>query len=203
MKLKIFTFIFVLILLAFQTACGQPQTTTKSVSTNSNIEQSSQVNTDKRVENLKKQAGEFLRASFDGDLEKLSKFIYFPKDIAANDRPDRIKKFKEANATKLIQEANSLKSQGFEFEPTIENPQEMVNAKNQLFSLVPISTITKNKGNRCDGKDFLLGISQDDGENWAFFKGNDSFQNQFELLFSEAAKKITLPAKPKANCYQE
>lgn len=204
MKLKFFTFVFVLMLFAIQTACGQSQSTsTNSVSKNSKIEQSSQVNSDKRIENLKNQAGEFLQASFGGDLEKLSKFIYFPKDIAANDKPERIKNFKETNANKLIQEANELKAQGFEFEPIIEEPQEIVKAKNQLFSLVPISTITRNKGNRCDGKDFLLGISQDNGENWAFFKGNDGFQKQFELLFSEATKKIKLPAKPKANCYQE
>lgn len=220
MKMLPFTHIFVLIFSAIQIGCGQNPSNSNQNLSNANIEQitkqkTTQTNSDQRIENLKKQANETTQALVNGDYKKYAESVYVPSFIA-DKYPEKIKDFREKAALESKKQIDQLKSEGFNFEIVVDEPQAIVSGDNKLFSIVPTNNISRIKegqeikdvnGNnlakgRYEMKGFMLGISQNSGETWQFMDvDNDS--KQFELFFPEASKKLKLPVRTKPTYYPE
>lgn len=186
MKIYRFTILIFIIFTGLQLSCGQSKDVSNDGQKNIKI-------SDKKIENLKNQANAFINAQLNKDINQIAKFIYTPNEVSGSMATDQIEAYRKRNAENIINQLKVMEFVGFRYGIKTEEPQEIIRVENRLFSIVPTTVIQSHTATTCESKRFWLGISQDNGENWGFFKGDSSFQKTFESYFSEASKKIKLP----------
>jgi hypothetical protein len=187
--------LFILLILAFyQLACGQ-----HSIS-NENNERAKQVS-DKKSETLKNQTQEFIDAQHNKNIEMLKKYIYAPQGLTNdNSTKEFVANYKDRNAKEFITLKEISDLAGMKFKETFERHNEIYTIKDKLYSLVQTHIILKIDNETCESIGYWLAISDDNGNNWGFLKGDSSFQKGFETYFEEASKKIKLPEKQPPSC---
>lgn len=94
----------------------------------------------------------------------------------------------------LKQDFQQMKAGGFEIISVETGEVEQVEKiENQLFALLPIKLTIKTPNGKGLGESSLIGISNDNGENWKFISGVS--QEKFRTVFPKAADKIQIPAE--------
>jgi hypothetical protein len=131
--------------------------------------ETNQAKTDFRIENLKEQTNQLYIAMLNNDVEKVKKFIYFPRVLIDDNSPDEIDQYKERNAkefTEIVQGLKEILSEsGADVKAEAGNPTELINTDyKQIYSVVPVDIIGKTDQENCVIRVFRLGISQDNGD---------------------------------------
>lgn len=173
---KSLCFLVLGLLILFQIGCGGK--------TQTGIEQSLTGKIEKvDYSKLKAQAEEFNRATVNKDFNKVVDWTY-PKYIEQSGGREQI-----LNAIKSGVE--EYKAQGIEtMAISIGQPGEVVQIKDQLFSVIPTTSTLKAPGGRLIGEITVLAVSTD-GTNWKFISGMN--QERFNALFPDAAETIIIP----------
>lgn len=178
---KVFGFIFCVLVFA-QSAVAQPQ----SSRTGALAPAAAKRHAGKQsgYPRLKTQAEETAQASLNGDFEKLVDYTY-PAVIEMGGGKDKTVAF-------LKNEFQQLKSEGFEIvSVVIGDASRIEKLENQLFALIPMKITLKVPQGKAASESTLVGISNDNGENWKFISGVS--QDKFKKIFPKAAQIIQIP----------
>ena len=171
-NLHILTFVF---LLAFQIACGQ----TQNVS-NPNLDNQAE-KVDLRLDKLRNQAAKLYKAFDNNNSDEFTELIH----------PKIIEKFgSKEKFNSMMKNLAKRNSETFEsFASSVEKPLQIFEIDEQLFGVVPYKlegiTFEKNKVVTIGS---VVGISNDNGENWKFVNGS-----KFKVLFPNAADQVQIP----------
>jgi hypothetical protein len=172
---KSLCFLVVGLLILFQIGCGK-KTRTGAEQSLGKIEKID-------YSKLKTQVEAFNRATVAKDFNKVIDWTY-PKYIEQAGGREQI-----LNAIKTGVE--DYKAQGIEtMAISIGQPGEVVQIKDQLFSVVPTTSTLKAPGGTLVGEITVLAVSSD-GTNWKFISNLN--QERFDGLFPEAAGTIIIP----------
>jgi len=132
---------------------------------------------------LKAQVEEYDRAAINKDFNKRVDWTH-PKYIEQSGGREKML----ADIKTGVEE---YKAQGIEtMAISIGQPGEVVQIKDQLFSVVPTTSTLKAPGGTLVGEITVLAVS-DDGTNWKFISGLN--QERFDALFPDASGKIIIP----------
>lgn len=168
------------LLILFQIGCGRK--------TQTGVEQSLGKIEKIDYSRLKTQVEAFNRATVNKDFNKVVDWTY-PKYIEQFGGREKI-----LEAIKTAVE--DYKAQGIETTAiSIGQPGEVVQIKDQLFSVVPTTSTLKAPGGTLVGEITVIAVSTD-GTNWKFISGLN--QERFDALFPEAAGTIIIPATGEA-----
>ena len=181
MKVVSYTFVFLFIFLAFQTACGQKRTleTMPEVKSPTNSKQQA-------YPALKIQSDEFVKAMMNNAVVKIVEFTH-PKIVNESGGKDEMIKY----LTKYPMNLTHL--EGYEYESIeIVEIKPIVEAAGELFAVVPVRFNVKSTTGKAFAITSLIGVSADNGANWKFLYGVN--QEDFDYSFPKAARKIQIPA---------
>ncbi len=170
---KNYSYIYLLfiVLLAFQSAYEQNETTDK------NTQDTSVIQPDSRIENLKKQAGELFESYDKRDVDKYIKLSH-PKNFEEDGN--------QMNYIELVQYCFERLSEG---SSSIENPSGLFEIDNQLFSVIPYKLKgTNSEKDKVVKLGSMVGVSDDNGKSWKFVHGL-----AFNKLFPDVAGMIQIP----------
>lgn len=173
---KSLCFLVLGLLISSQIGCG--------AKTQTGIEQSIQGKIEKiDYTKLKAQANEFNRAAVNKDLNKMVDWTH-PKYIEQSGGREKM-------LTDIKTGLEELKAQGIEtMAISIGQPGEVIQIKDQLFSVVPTTSTLKAPGGKLVGEITVVAVSTD-GTNWKFMSGLN--QERFDAMFPEAAGEIIIP----------
>jgi hypothetical protein len=172
---KSLCFLVLGLLILFQIGCGKkPQT---------GIEQSLGKIEKVDYSKLKAQVEAFNRAAINKDFNKRVDWTH-PKYIEQYGGREKI-------LADMKTGVEDYKAQGIEtMAISIGQPGEVVQIKDQLFSVVPTTSTLKAPGGTLVGEITVIAVSTD-GTNWKFI--SDLNQERFDALFPEAAGSIVIP----------
>jgi hypothetical protein len=165
-----------LALLVIQFGCGRQNTTTTGSSS------------EKRYPNLKTQADQFNQASLTGDDDRVVELTY-PKLLELMGGREEFL----ANADTIRSEMESQQLRVLS--ATAEDPKDFVEVNNQTYAIVPVRIRIKGPEGVLAGRSFMIGVSEDRGENWKFVSAGSGQLDaeQLKLLFPAAAEKLHIP----------
>jgi hypothetical protein len=150
--------------------------TTKSETDNSGTEQT-------KYPNLKKQADEMGKAMMSGDYEKFVEFLHPRAFEIAGTKQRMISSMKET--------MKELKDLGVEFgDYIIEAPTKIITENKVIYALMPTISTAKLNNKTSKTVSSLLGISDDDGNNWKFIRLGS--QEALKVYFPKIADKFTV-----------
>jgi hypothetical protein len=166
-------------LLVFQFGCGRSNTPATGSSSSSS---------EKHYPSLKTQADQFNQASLTADDDKLVELTY-PKLIElVGGREEFL-----ANADTIRSEMESQQLRVLS--ATAEDPKDIIEVNNQIYAIVPVRMRMKAPEGVMVGRSFMIGVSEDRGENWKFVSAGSGQLDaeQLKLLFPAAAEKLHIP----------
>lgn len=165
-------------LLVFQFGCGRSNTPAGSSNSSS----------EKRYPSLKTQADQFNQASLTADDDKLVELTY-PKLIELVGGREEF--LANADAIRSEMESQQLRV----LSATAEDPKDIIEVNNQIYAIVPVRMRMKAPEGILVGRSFMIGVSEDRGENWKFVStGSGQLDaEQLKLLFPAAAEKLHIP----------
>ena len=132
---------------------------------------------------LKAQVAEFNRATVNKDFNRVVDWTH-PKYVEQFGGRDKI-------LAAIKTGVEEYKAQGIEvISIAIGQPGEVVEIKDQVFSVIPTTSTLKAPGGQLVGEIPIVAVSSD-GANWRFVSGLN--QERFNALFPDAAEKITIP----------
>lgn len=176
MRIRTYLLVLGLVILSL-TGCGGTKQTR-------NLEQSMVGNIVKAdYSKLKAQVEEFNRATINKDFNKMVDWTH-PKYIA---------RFGDREKTLAVMKTGveDYKAQGIEvMSLSIGQPGEVVQVKDQLFSVVTNTATLKAPGGKLMGEIAVIAVSTD-GANWKFISGLN--QERFNELFPDAAEQLIIP----------
>lgn len=169
------------VLILSQLACGQtPQKTDQSKSVNKPETEQSKPDYPK----LKMQAEDVAKATLQGDFVKVVDYTH-PKITEKLGGREKMVAF-------LKQDSQQMKADGFEIASVeIGEIKKVEKVENELFALISMKMIIKAPNGKGVSESSIVGISNDNGENWKFI--SDVSQNRFKAVFPKAAEKIQIP----------
>jgi len=154
-----FIYCVLILLLAFQTTSGQTEITDK------NDQETSNQQTDWRIENLMKQVKELFEAYDKADFDK-----YLELSHPRNYEKTGVAEF----YGEIEYQINRRRSSGDELLPsTVESPNVLFEADKRIFGVVTykLNSVSKDKKDKLAAMGSMIGISEDGGKNWSFVKG--------------------------------
>ena len=165
-------------LLVFQAGCGG-QNTASSGSAAANAS---------RYPNLKAQADQLNQASLTGDDDRVINLTY-PKLIELMGGREEFL----ANSDAIRSEIESQKLQVLS--ATAEDPKDIIEVNNQIYAIVPVTMRMKTPEGVLVGRSFMIGVSDDRGQNWKFVSAGSGQldPDQLKALFPAAADKLQIP----------
>ena len=179
---KFCNLIFLVLAFTSQIACGQPP-----ANQNKSKPQATSVSQQKDYPNLKVQATELAEAFSRKDFDKVASLTY-PKLVELMGGRDRMVAF-------LNQGMKQAEAENVKFlSNTIGEPGEVISVEQQLFAIIPTTLKMKVPEGILAGQSFLIGVSNDKGENWTFVDGSGGMNREkLKVLFPAAADKLKLP----------
>ncbi|HEV2915297.1 MAG TPA: hypothetical protein VGX92_18605 [Pyrinomonadaceae bacterium] len=137
--------------------------------------------------NLKAQAEELAEAFLRRDFYKVASLTY-PKAVRLMGGRARMVAF--LNRSMKQAEAENVRI----LSNTVGEPKEIIRVGRQLFAIIPATLKMKVPGGTLTGQSFLIGISNDDGENWTFVdSAGVTDRARLKTLFPAAADKLKIP----------
>jgi len=166
-------------LLVLQFGCGRQNTSPTA---------SSASPSDTRYPKLKVQADQLNQASLTGDDDRVVDLTY-PKLIELMGGRDEF--LANADAIRSEMEAQQLRV----LSATAEDSKDIIEVNNQIYAIVPVSMRMKSPEGVLVGRSFMIGVSEDRGENWKFVSaGSGQLEpEQLKLIFPAAADKLRIP----------
>jgi hypothetical protein len=166
-------------LLVLQFGCGRQNTSPTGSSTSSS---------ERRYPKLKTQADQFNQASLTGDDDRVVELTY-PKLIDLMGGREEF--LANADAIRSEMESQQLRV----LSATAEDPKEIIEVNNKIYAIVPVSMRMKAQEGVMVGRSFMIGVSEDRGENWRFVSAGSGQLDaeQLKLLFPDAADKLQIP----------
>ena len=176
MRIRAYFLLSGLVILSLTGCNGTKQTKSAEQSLSANI-----VKAD--YSKLKAQVEEFNRAIVNKDFNKMIDWTH----------PKYIDQFGGREKTLAVMKTGveDYKSQGIEvISLDTGQPGEVVQIKDQLFSIVTDTSTMKAPGGKLVGEITVIAVSTD-GANWKFISGLN--QERFNALFPDAAEQILIP----------
>lgn len=165
-------------MLALQFGCGRQNT--PSTGANSSAE--------RQYKNLKIQADQLNQASLTGDDERVVALTY-PKllDLMGG----REEFLANAGAIRSEMESQQLRV----LSASAQDSKDIIEVNNRIYAIVPVSMRMKAPEGVLVGRTFMIGVSEDRGENWKFVSAGSGQLDpeQLKLLFPDAADKLRIP----------
>lgn len=98
---------------------------------------------------------------------------------------------------KMIEGMRQLKEAGYELRSfKLDTPSEPVNARSELYIVVPGQIEMKVPGGKTLQKSFVIGVSTDEGKSWSFVNG-DLELDQLKKVLPNLPDKLKLPKRQK------
>lgn len=133
---------------------------------------------------LKAQAEDVAKATLDGNFGKVVDYTH-PKITEKLGGKEKMVAF-------LKRDSQQMQTDGFEIVSVeIGEIKQVENVENELFALVPMKMTIKAPNGKGVSESSVIGISNDNGENWKFISGVS--QDRFKTVFPKAAEKIQIP----------
>lgn len=176
-----------------QVACGYPRTSQNTSKTSPPLASTTAApRTD--YPNLKIQAEELAKAFDRRDYERVASLTH-PKLVGLMGGPKGMAAIL-ARSMKRAEETENVKF----LSTTVGEPGEVIRVERQLFAIVPTTLRMRVSEGVLVGEAFMIGVSEDDGENWTFVDGSGGRnEEKIKTLFPAAAGKLKLPElKPPA-----
>ena len=87
---------------------------------------------------------------------------------------------------------------------TAGEPQDIIEVNHQHYAIVPTTTRIKVPEGILVGEGFMIGISQDGGQNWTFVDagGNAMDKQKLTTLFGAAANQLRIPPEKRPVLYR-
>lgn len=172
------------LLLAFQFGCNRQ-------SANQTGNQNSDTNTavQKYFGKIKAQAETLNQASIRGDYATAADLTH-PKLIEfVGGREQYMAMLNDTRAEMLAEQVQLLSA-------TVDPPTQILEAGNQIHAVVPVTWRMKVTDGVLVGRAYMIGVSEDRGENWKFVSapGEQLDPQQLKALFPAAADKLQIPA---------
>jgi hypothetical protein len=141
-----------------------------------------------QYKNLKIQADQFNQASLTGDDDKLVDLTY-PKLIELMGGREEF--LANADTIRAEMESQQLRV----LSATAEEPKDIIEVNNQFYAIVPVNMRMKAPEGILVGRSYMIGVSEDRGENWKFVSAGSGQldSEQLKLLFPAAADKLRIP----------
>lgn len=103
---------------------------------------------------------------------------------------------REKMTAQIKESIEEMKSQGVEFvSMTVDKPTQIETVGKETFAILPAKLTLRAPAGDSVQESFLLGVSEDNGQNWKFVNG--STKAQLKTLFPAAVEKLRIP-EPKA-----
>lgn len=178
--------IFLVLALTLQLACGQTQVNSNaSKPTSANASRPSAQAKD--YPKLKLQANELVEASNRKDFNTVVSLTY-PKLVEMVGGREKI--LDSINQGMKEAEAQNVKILSF----TLGEPGEVISVERQLLAIIPSTMKLKVPEGTLTGQSFLIGVSEDGGENWTFVDASGGMDREkLKALFPAAADKLKIP----------
>ncbi len=139
---------------------------------------------------LKKQAGRFARASFNGDYKTVIALTY-PKLIEYSGGRDTMQKL-------ITNRIEGLKKQGvIAFDGYVDAPGKLHDAGGQIHCLIPEVVTMKMFNGRYVNRTYLLAISDDNGKSWTFMDVGKMPLNLLQRLVPKYNLDLNIPTAGK------
>jgi hypothetical protein len=166
-------------LLALQFGCGRQNTPSAGTADSS---------AGRQYKNLKIQADQLNQASLTGDDERVVALTY-PKllDLMGG----REEFLANAGAIRSEMESQQLRV----LSASAQDSKDIIEVNNRIYAIVPVSMRMKAPEGVLVGRTFMIGVSEDRGENWRFVSAGSGQLDpeQLKLLFPDAADKLRVP----------
>lgn len=135
---------------------------------------------------IKTQAMEMGSAFMKNDFSTFSKYMH-PSIIAFAGGRDKMK-------SKMDSAAIAMKNFGISFKRYwIGSPSEIINYKNQLQSVLPVSTTIKTPLGEVIAETSMIVISMDNGKNWYFIDTNVYKVDKLKNVLPDISPKLVIP----------
>lgn len=142
----------------------------------------------KTVDNevIKRQAQDLSDAMIAGDYNKAADLTY-PKlvDLMGGrtkfiSETEKVFKEMEAQQVKIVSNV-------------VGEPHDIVEVKNEIFAIVPSTMRMKVPDGILAAEAFLIGVSNDGGQNWTFVDSAAAREGGLNLVFPDAASQLRIP----------
>jgi hypothetical protein len=166
------------ILVALQFGCARQNTASTSTASSSSGQ----------YKNLKVQADQFNQASLTGDDDRVVALTY-PKLIELMGGREEF--LANSDAIRSEMESQQLRV----LSATAEDPKDIIEVNNQIYAIVPVAMRMKAPEGVLTGRSYMIGVSDDRGENWRFVSAGSGQLDaeQLKLIFPAAADKLQIP----------
>jgi len=135
---------------------------------------------------IKVQAMDMGSAFMKNDFASFSKYMH-PNIIAFAGGKEKMK-------SKMDSAAITMKNLGINFKRYwIGNPSEIINYKNQLQSVLPVSTTIKTPLGEVIAETSMIVISTDNGKNWYFIDTNVYKVDRLKNVLPDISPKLVIP----------
>jgi hypothetical protein len=139
---------------------------------------------------IKVQAMDMGSAFMKNDFASFSKYMH-PNIIAFAGGKEKMK-------SKMDSAAITMKNFGINFKRYwIGNPSEIINYKNQLQSVLPVSTTIKTPLGEVIAETSMIVISMDNGKNWYFIDTNVYKVDKLKNVLPDISPKLVIPQQKK------
>lgn len=171
--------IALVVLVALQVGCGRQNTASTGTASSSS---------DKQYKNLKVQADLFNQASLTGDDDRVVALTY-PKLIELMGGREEF--LANSDAIRSEMESQQLRV----LSATAEDAKDIIEVNNQIYAIVPVAIRMRAPEGVLTGRSFMIGVSEDRGENWKFVSAGSGQLDaeQLKLIFPAAADKLQIP----------
>ncbi len=196
MKTVSYKFVFLFILLAFQTACGQTQTKTDELTVKVISNEVKESKTEAKAEdtktvaeaiktaypNLKTQADEMGKVFLSKDFDKYANFMY-PKLIEMTGGREKFVSLLNSSMKQF--DSTGLEIVSYE----VGEPSQAIEIDNQVFAVLPTKTVMKISQRTLADEGSIIAVSDDKGKNWKFVRAKT--KEAIKTLFPKVVDKLT------------